>query len=184
MPRTGREKCVCRQMTERGFMKTEFDIQLHTADMYRYNLYHTYTTAGGYLAVLASVLLFAAAGKTWGQTEPSRTVLYTAMGILLLFYTPVTLYLRSKQQVSASPVLKNVLHYVIDDTGVTTSQGELSSLLEWSQVYRVVATRHNILICINPRNAFIIPRDQVQKEYDAIRSIAQKHLEKYRFKMK
>ncbi len=165
-------------------MKTEFDVQLHTADMYRYNLYHTYTTASGYLAILASILAFAAAGKTWGQTEPSRTVLYIAMGILLLVYTPVSLYLRSKQQVNGSPVLKNVLHYVIDDTGVTTSQGEMSSRLEWSQVYRVVATKHNILICINPRNAFIIPRAQVQKEYDEIKNIAQKHLEKYRFKMK
>ena len=77
-----------------------------------------------------------------------------------------------------------MLHYVIDDTGVTTSQGEMSSRLEWSQVYRVVATKHNILICINPRNAFIIPRAQVQKEYDEIKNIAQKHLEKYRFKMK
>ncbi len=35
-------------------MKTEFDVQLHTADMYRYNLYHTYTTASGYLAILAA----------------------------------------------------------------------------------------------------------------------------------
>lgn len=165
-------------------MKTEFDIQLHTIDMYRYNLYHTYTTAGGYLAILVSLFAFAAAGKTWGEVEMSRTVLYIALGILLLVYTPVTLYLRSKQQVSGSPVLKNVLHYVIDDTGVTTSQGEMSSTLEWSQVYRVVATRHNILVCINPRNAFIIPRDQVQQEYDAIRKTAQEHLEKYRFKMK
>ncbi len=165
-------------------MKTEFDIQLHTVDMYRYNLYHTFTTSSGYLAVLVSLLAFAAAVKTWGAAGPFRTALYLAFGILLLVYTPVTLYLRSKQQISGSPVLKNVLHYVVDDTGITTSQGELSSTLEWSQVYRVVATKHNILICINPRNAFIIPRAQVQKEYDAIRKTASEHLEKCRFKMK
>ena len=114
----------------------------------------------------------------------STSVLYLAFGVLFAVYTPVTLYIRSRQQVLGSPVLKNVLHYTIDDTGVTTSQGDQSSSLAWDQVYRVVATRHNILVCINPRNAFIIPREQVTKEYELIREIAQKHLEKYRLKMK
>lgn len=165
-------------------MKTEFDIQLHTIDMYRYNLYHTYTTASGYLAILISFIAFAAAVRKWGEVSLSQTVLYVALGVILLVYTPLTLYLRSKQQVQGSPVFKNVLHYTVDDIGVTTSQGEMSSTLAWEQVYRVVATKHNILVCINPRNAFIIPREQVVKEYDAIRTIAQQHLEKYRFKMK
>ena len=114
----------------------------------------------------------------------SYSVMYVGLGILLLFYMPVTLYLRSKQQVLTSPVLNNVLHYLIDDTGVTTSQGEASTTLNWNQVYRVVTTRHNILICSSPRNAFIIPKEQVKQEYDLIRQIAQSHLETYRFKMK
>lgn len=165
-------------------MKTEFDIQLHTIDMYRYNLYHTYTTASGYLAILISFIAFAAAVRKWGEVSLSQSVLYVALGVILLVYTPLTLYLRSKQQVQGSMVFKNVLHYTIDDTGVTTSQGEMSSTLLWEQVYRVVATKHNILVCINPRNAFIIPKEQVMQEYNTIRQIAQKHLEKYRFKMK
>ncbi len=165
-------------------MKVEFDIQLHTLDMYRYNLYHAYTTASGYLAVVLSMLIFAAAARRWEEAELSQTVLYVALGVVFLLYVPVTLYARSKQQVHSNPVLKNILHYTIDDKGVTTSQGELSSTLAWEQVYRIVATRHNILVCSNPRNAFIIPREQVVQEYDVIRKIAQAHLEKYRFKMK
>ncbi len=165
-------------------MKTEFDIQLKPIDMYRYNLYHTYTSFGGYFALLAAAATFAGAVKTFGRVSASYTFLYTALGVILLFYTPVTLYLRSRQQVLGSPVLKNSLHYLVDDTGITTRQGEASSTLAWDQVYRVVATRHNILVCSNPRSAFIIPRDQAAQEYDAIRQIAQAHLEKYRFKMK
>lgn len=165
-------------------MKTEFDIQLHTIDMYRYNLYHTYTTASGYLAILISLIAFAAAVRKWGEVSLSQSVMYVVLGVIALVYTPITLYLRSKQQVQGSPVLKNVLHYTIDDAGITTSQGEMRSTLQWEQVYRVVATRHNILVCINPRNAFIIPREQVLQEYEVIRQIAQEHLEKYRFKMK
>ncbi len=119
-------------------MKTEFDIQLHTIDMYRYNLYHTYTTASGYLAILIAVIALAAAVRKWGEVSLSNSVMYVMVGIILLIYTPLTLYLRSKQQVQGSPVLKNILHYTIDDTGITTSQGEMSSTLAWEQVYRVV----------------------------------------------
>lgn len=165
-------------------MKTEFDIQLRTADMYRYNLYHTYTTASGYLAVLIAGIALVTAVRRWGEVSLTNSVMCMMIGVILLVYTPLTLYLRSRQQVEGSPVLKHVLHYTIDDTGITTSQKEMSSTLAWEQVYRVVATRHNILVCINPRNAFIIPRDQVTGEYDTIRRIAQEHLEKYRFKMR
>ena len=165
-------------------MKTEFDIQLDTMDMYRYNLWHTYTTCSGYLAFLLAGIAFATAVRKWGEVSLSTSLLYLAFGVLFIVYTPVTLYIRSRQQVLGSPVLKNVLHYTIDDTGVTTSQGDQSSSLAWDQVYRLVATKHNILVCINPRNAFIIPRAQVTREYGLIREIAQQHLEKYRLKMK
>ncbi len=165
-------------------MKTEFDIQLKPIDMYRYNMYHAYTSMSGYLAILAAALAFAGAFKAWGEDDVSRSLFSCGLGVVLLVYVPLTLYIRSKQQVLGSPVLKNVLHYVVDDIGITTSQGDASATLEWGQVYRVVATRHNILVCSNPRNAFIIPREQVDQEYAAIRAIAQAHLEKYRFKMK
>ena len=165
-------------------MRSEFDIQLKPLDMYRYNLYHTYTTVSGYLGLLLAIFAFATGVRSMGKENASYTFLCFALGVIFLFYIPVSLYLRSKQQVRSSPVLSGVLHYVIDEVGVTTSQGDASSTLEWQQVYRVVATKHNILVCINPRNAFVIPRDQVGGRYEEIREIAKAHLENYRFKMK
>ncbi|KAI4452112.1 hypothetical protein C823_006681 [Eubacterium plexicaudatum ASF492] len=87
-------------------MKTEFDVRLRTVDMYRYNLYHTYTTASGYLAILIAVIALAAAVRKWGEVSVSNSVMYVMVGIILLVYTPLTLYLRSKQQVQESPVFK------------------------------------------------------------------------------
>lgn len=165
-------------------MKSEFDIKLQPMDMYRYNLYHTYSSASGYLPVVAAVIAFAGAVKSWGEVELTYTVFYIMLGAVLLVYAPIMLYLRSKQQVLGSPVLKGTLHYVVDDTGITTSQGEASSTLAWDQVYRVVATKHNVLFCINVRNAFIVPRSQLGQEYEEVKKIAQEHLEKYRLKMK
>ncbi len=165
-------------------MKTEFDIQLRTIDMYRFNLWHTYTTSSGYVAIFMAIIAFWAAVRRWGEVSLTNSVMCVGLGAVLLLYLPLTLYLKSGQQVQGSAVLKNVLHYTIDDKGVTTSQGDMSSTLLWEQVYRVVATRHNILVCMNPGNAFIIPKGQETQRDDTIRTIAQKHLEKHRFKMK
>lgn len=164
-------------------MKAEFDIQLSPGDMYRFNLYHTYTSLSGYVPLLVAIVAFAAAVRSFGSVEASYTALYLCAGVLLVFYTPVTLYLRSKQQVTGSPVLSKPLHYVIDDVGVTTSQGEASATLEWDQVYHMVATKSNLLIFSNPRNAFVIPRVQVEKDYETVKLLAKKHLDKYRIKI-
>lgn len=164
-------------------MKTEFDIQLTPKDMYLFNLYHTYTSVSGYLTIAAAILIAAAAIRKMEELSSTNLVIYLGVAVLLLFYTPVTLYLRSRQQVEGSPVLRCVLHYVIDEEGITTSQGEASSQLAWAQVYRLVATKSNLLIFSNPKNAFVIPRRQVEKEFETIRDLALEHLEKYRLKL-
>ena len=165
-------------------MKTEFDIQLTPKDMFRFNLYHTYTSLAGYLPLIAAVLVIVAIVHK-ADTLPANTIfLYSAMVVLFVLYTPIMLYVRSRQQVEASPVLKGILHYRIDDEGIYVSQGEADSLLEWAQVYRIVATKSNVLIFSSPRNAFVIPRTQIQGKYEAIRTAAKEHLENYRFKMK
>lgn len=165
-------------------MKTEFDVQLQPMDMFRYNLYYSYTTISGYLPIFASAAAFLAAALSWGEVTVSYTATYIVLGIVLLIYSPFLLYLRSRRQVLGSRVLKNMLHYTVNDKGITTSQGELNSTLAWNQIYRMVATRHLILVCMNPRNAFVIPRDQVGDKYDTVRQIAKEHLEPYRLKMK
>lgn len=165
-------------------MKAELDVQLKTVDMYRYNMYYAYTSFSGYFALIMAGVAFVMACRAWDRTGPVYTALYSALGALFILYIPGTLYLRSRQQVLSSPVLSRSLHYVIDDAGVTTSQGEASSTLAWEQVYRFVVTKHNILVCMNPRNAFIIPRDQAAGQYGAITQLAQAHLEAYRLKLK
>ena len=91
-------------------MRLEFDITLTAKDMFRFNLYQTYTGASGWISVIAAVVCYAAAGTKYSERGASYTVLGILLGALILFYMPVTLYLRSKQRIAASEVLKNSLH--------------------------------------------------------------------------
>ena len=117
-------------------MRLEFDITLTAKDMFRFNLYQTYTGASGWISVIAAVVCFAAAGTKYSERGASYTVLGILLGALILFYMPVTLYLRSKQRIAASEVLKNSLHYCVDGEGISVTQGDADAKLMWDQVYK------------------------------------------------
>ena len=165
-------------------MITEFDITLTSKDMYRFSMHHAYTRGQGIVSVIIALLCFFVAVKTHGSVEAMYTVLYAVFGVLFLFYIPVNLYLRTKRQFLLSEVLQNALHYRVDEGGIHTSQNGESADLMWDQVYKMVSTRHNVLVYSSRVNAFVIPRDQIAEKYEVLRQVAKEHLADHRFKMK
>lgn len=96
---------------------------------------------------------------------------------------PVTLWLRSKSALAASEVLRGTLHYLVDENGFTVSQGEESANLPWDQIYKMVATKSNVLVYSTRINAYIIPREQLGEQYKELAKIANEKLPKHRVKM-
>lgn len=95
-------------------MPIEFDVKITANDMYRFNMYHIYTSFTGIFSILAAVLGFVAAVGTYGKVDTMYTVLYIIFGIVFLFYFPLTLKMRAARQISMSEALKSTLHYMLD----------------------------------------------------------------------
>lgn len=165
-------------------MKVEFDVKLQPADLFRFNIYQTYTGIHGILSILIAVIIFVIAGITGSQGEYAYLFLYLLIGLLVLFYIPVTLWTRAKHTIKTNEVLSNTLHFVLTEQAVCVTQGEESGELPWNQVYKMIATKNQILVYSTRVNAYIIPREQVQSCYTRIRELAEKQLPKYRVKMK
>lgn len=162
----------------------EFDIKLEPKDMYRFNLYQTYTGFQGWLSIFLAIFLFFAAGATAGTIETTYTILYAAFGGVFLVYLPISLWLRSKKALVSSDVLKGTLHYFVDEKGFQVSQGEKSALLSWEQIYKMTATKHNVLVYSGRINAYVIPKEQLGSHYEQLAQLANKKLPKYRVKMR
>lgn len=165
-------------------MTTEFDVTITSKDMYRFNMYHAYHGFQGIFATVIGILVLIVAGATFGKIEMMYTVLYFVFGLIFLIYVPVSLYMRSKQQILSSEVLRQSLHYKLDEEGVHVSQNEQTADLLWNQIYKVVFTKSNLLIYSSRVNAYVIPRNAISKEYETVAQLAAKHLEKYRLKLK
>lgn len=165
-------------------MTTEFDVTITSKDMYRFNMYHAYHGFQGIFATVIGILVLIVAGATFGKIEAMYTVLYFVFGFIFLLYVPFSLYMRSKQQILSSEVLRQALHYRVDEEGVHVSQNGQTADLLWNQIYKVVSTKSNLLIYSSRVNAYVIPRNAISKEYEIVAQLAGNHLEKYRLKLK
>ena len=165
-------------------MPLKFDITLTAEDMYRFNMYQTYSGFHGWFSIAFSILIFVVAGVTRGKIEAAYTAVDSVFGIVFLVYPPVSLYLRSKRTLAMSEVLRGTLHYEVDEEGLHVSQKEESALLPWEQIYKMVATKHTVLVYSSRINAYVIPRAQLGESYAALQTQAAAHLPAYRLKMK
>ena len=165
-------------------MPLEFDIKLEPKDMFRFNMYQTYSGFSGLSSIVFAIIMFGLTIYTYGEIPTVNTVMYIGIGILLLVYIPITLWLRAKQTLKASPVLGGTLHYAVDEDGFTVTQGEASGVLAWKQIYKMVATKYLVLVYSNRINAYVIPKKQLGEQYVTLAKLAREKLPKYRFRMK
>ena len=168
-------------------MPLEFDIKLKPRDMFLFNMYQTYTSFNGWFSIVFGAALLVSAGYAfvvYGEAGYSNAILYAVAGVFLLAYMPLTLWMRAGRSINASPVLSSVLHYHVDADGFTVTQGEASGVLAWKQIYKMVATKSNVLVYSNRMNAYVIPREQLGEQYVPLAKLATDKLPKFRVRMK
>ena len=165
-------------------MKASFDVTLSPKDLYRFNMYQTYTGFQGWSSIALGILGFVMAGISFQNGKTSYTLLYIAVGFLFLLYIPVALWFRAKETLKTNKVLAGTLHYEITEKNIHVSQGKETGDMEWQAIYKVVANAKQILIYSNRKSAYIIPMEQIGDQYVAFRTLAEQKLEKYKLRMK
>ena len=163
--------------------RIELDVKMTFEDMYRFNLYHVYHNSQGILSVVLAVMIALIAVLTWGDKDVAYNVLYLLAALLLLLYVPVSLRSKVKKQM-ANEVYRSAIHYVFDETGITTSFGDQSVTMPWKQLYKIVSTRHMVLLYGGRIRANVVPRAQLGDAYGDLYELAKAHMDSYRFKMK
>lgn len=165
-------------------MPLEFDITLTEKDMFRFNIYQTYSGFQGWSSVIISIIAFVLAGATYGKVETMYTILYILFGILLLVYIPGSLYLRSKRSFALSEALREPLHYTVLEDGFHVSQNKESAVLLWEQIYRMKSTKDLVLVYSSRIHAYVIPKSQLGDLFEDLAKLAERKLPKYRVSMK
>ena len=146
-------------------MDLEFDVRIDTAVLYDYMLRHTYNSISGLLGSVVGAMGIVA---FFMNGYP----LYLIMGVVLLGYLPVALYLRAKRQ-AQNPVFKKPLHYRMSEEGVAVSQGETEQFQKWEDMYKAVSTTKSLILYTSRVNASVFPRkDLGEQQIDVIAMIS------------
>ncbi len=164
--------------------KIELDVTMTFEDMYRFNLYHVYHNSQGILSIVIAVLLVLVSVLSWGDVNVAYNVLYLLASVLIVLYIPFSLRGKVKKQMKNSEVYQQPIHYTFDESGITTCFGEQSVTMPWKQLYKIVSTKHMVLLYGGRIRANVIPRDQLADQYEALYELAKAQVDSYRFKMK
>ena len=97
-------------------------------------------------------------------------------GIALLLYLPWILLIKSRQQALSNPVFQQPLHYVLDEQGITISQGETSTCQAWEDMVKAVSTGRSIIVYTSRVNATIFPKNQMGDKRAAVIEMISTHM--------
>ncbi len=147
----------------------EVDIQISPADLYDFNLMHTYHSSSGIVGSTAGALCVVAGFLM------QKWMLLIA-GIVVLLYLPLTLYSKSKLVWSASESFQKPLHYLLGEEGITVSQGEVTESQAWENMVKAVSTSRSIIVYTAGRNASIFPKEQLGDQLPALIEVISTHM--------
>lgn len=165
-------------------MELQLDIQLKEKDLYRFNLFQTYTSSQGIVSIVLAILGVIMAVTSFEGGNIGYGVMYVAFSVIILLYIPISLRGRVKLTLKNNEVLAGVLHYHFTEKEIKVTSGEDSGELPWKQIYKMIDTKHNVLIYSGRRNAYVLPKDQIGDNYETLKAIAEKVLEPHRVKLR
>lgn len=150
-------------------MELEFDVKMTPAAMYDYLLHHTYSGMSGIVGALAGafcIMVFLA----------NRYPIYLIVGIVILAYLPMSLFLKAHQQVQGTPAFKKPLHYKLTEEGICVSQDGTEEMQSWDACFKAVSTRNSIILYTSRTTASIFPKKDLGEKKDAVIQIISTHM--------
>ena len=144
-------------------MRYEFDFQMDENTLG--DFYKSHNT-GGFLWPMIGVFAIGLAIISGGTTPTSYRLLYVLFGLLFIFYIPFDLKRKAKKQVKTNPYYAQPIHYILDEEGVTTIQGENEAKVTWDKFSKVKLTKKSMFLYMRNKNACVFSLNVFGKELD------------------
>lgn len=148
-------------------MKYEFDFQMDEKILEDFYKCHNLSGISGVLWPVLGVLSIALAIFSVEGTSLVYRLIYVALGLMFLFYIPLDLKRKAKKQVKNNPYYAQPIHYVLDEQGITSSQGDQLASVPWESFCKVKLTKKSMFIYMRNKSACIFSLDVFGKDLDA-----------------
>ena len=158
-------------------MEMEFDVKITGGILYDFLMYHNYSKISNLIANIVGALVLI------GGIVNSH-VMFIICGAILLFYMPISLFMKAKQQQLASPAFKKPLHYKLSEEGVFVSQDGQEEMQKWDDMYKAVSTPKSIILYTTRVNACIFPRKDLGTDVPKLMEIISTNMDPKKVKIR
>lgn len=147
----------------------ELTIKIEAGDLYDYMLMHSYNSPAVLIgsAFGALLIVFAFATRQW---------IFIVLGLVMLLYLPWTLFIKSRSQILSNPSFQEPLKYILDEEGLTVSQGEAWEKMAWEDMHKAVSTGRSIILYTSRVNATLFPKRLLGDKKAAVIEIISTHM--------
>lgn len=94
----------------------------------------------------------------------------------MLLYLPWTLFIKSRSQILSNPSFQEPLKYILDEEGLTVSQGEAWEKMAWEDMHKAVSTGRSIILYTSRVNATLFPKRLLGDKKAAVIEIISTHM--------
>lgn len=157
-------------------------VKMNQGMLYDFLMYHAYHSMSGIFGTLFGLFWIGFGIVKRQSIDSSMLLLYIGMGLLFVFYMPVTLWFRANMQMKSNQSLNIPLNYSFNEEGMTLRQEKESATLSWDHVSKVCKSRKNLFIYTGIRNSSILPLKEIGDQYGELKSLIEKKVAKERRK--
>lgn len=140
-------------------MKYEFDFKMDEKTLSDFYMSHNMGGISGLLWPILGALSVLIAIFSGGTMVASYRIAYAVLGVFIIFYVPYDLKKKAKKQVAKNPAYAETIHYILDEEGITTIQGESEAKVTWNKFTKVKSTKKSIFLYMRNKNACVLSLD-------------------------
>lgn len=156
----------------------ELEVSLNSKQYYHFNLYHCYHSLSGFVSIFLGLLCIVYAVVFREQFGMAKAVAFIILGIIVLIYNPVSLFLSTKRRFLANPVMKNPVIYRFSKTGILLKQGEVEEEMQWENIRKIIKTKESMIFYLTKYHANIIPLEEMDGHYKDVCAFLEKYADK------
>lgn len=146
----------------------KFDVKITGKDMACFMLNNSYRKVFGVVSVIFSAVVIAIAVYTWGDVMWYNSALLLLLASLYIIINPLMLVFKAYRQVKKTPCFADTLYYEFNDEGITVSQKEEKSTIEWDNLWKAVHYGSVTVIYVSTVNAFVLPDRCIGDKYNEL----------------
>ena len=147
-------------------MRYEFDFQMDEKTLSDFYFGHNMGGISGFLWPMLGAFAIGLAIISGNTTQVSYRLLYALFGCIFLFYVPWDLKRKAKKQIKTNPYYAQPIHYVLDEDGITTTQGEKEATVAWENFSKLKLTKRSLFLYMRNKNACVFSREVFGNDFD------------------